>query len=148
MNTYKYFKAWYDCIRYSLTNPTQQNGKKRMSKLFPSDIYTWFSSYSHIRSLSVLFSNFMNSDDSVGNNGISIFFWMLRLQYLDHSFEEIIWSNEKYNRTQKKIMKPLSIKGLQRYFPPNCKLSWDVKIKIWDFGKIKHNLKTETGTPF
>ena len=39
------------------------------------------------------------------------------------------------------------MKSLQRYFPPNCELFLDVKMKNGEF-VIKKKGKTETGTPF
>ena len=38
---------------------------------------------------------------------------------------------------KKSFMEPILLKGLHRYFPPDRELFWDVKLKIWDFGKTK-----------
>ena len=70
----------------------------------------------------------------------------MKLLYLDDTFKKSIWSNEKYDKTQKK-MKTLILKGLHIYFPPNIELFLDVKWNMDILEKSK-KVKTKTGIPF
>ena len=73
---------------------------------------------------------------------------MLKLWYLDDTFEKSYDKMKIMIELEFFIMKPLLLKGLQRYFPTTCELSLDVKMKHWYFGEKQKNLKTETGTLF
>ena len=53
--------------------------------------YPRFSSVSHVRLISVLFTKFVNPADFVGHNGVSnIFFQLLQSLYLDDNIENVI----------------------------------------------------------
>ena len=60
---------------------------------------------------------------------------MLKLWDLDDNFENIIWWNEKYDRTRIFYMEPLLLKILQIHFPKNSELFWDVKMVNGVFDK-------------
>ena len=73
---------------------------------------------------------------------------MLKLWDLDDIFEMLFDQMKNMPEIEKQLMEPILLKGLHRYFSPNCELILDVKMKYWYFGKKQKKLKTETGTPF
>ena len=105
---------------------------------------------SHAISLSVLFSKFVNSADSIGYNGMSnIFVPNVEIRIFGWYFWKIF---DKIKNMIELIfiiiMETLLLKDLQSDFPTNHELFWDVKMKNRFLEKKIENLEKKLARLF